>query len=152
MINELTFSVSDEPGSLHVVLRALADAKVNVRVALALGGTFADFAVIVLICDEVDRAMVVLRENSLKYQKREVFAVGLVDEPGHLAHVAGVLASAGINLRHLYHTEYVSPNDVPLTILSLSDNALGMEVLRKHHFEVFDSLPTRSVSDNRHGG
>lgn len=148
MIEELTFSVSDEPGALYAVLKLLAEKDVNVLAALTLGGTVADFAVVVLICNDVDQAAAVLRDNGFRFQRRDVIAVGVIDQPGRLAQVTRVLADAAINVRHLYHTEYSSPSGLPLTILSLSDNKKGSEILRSQGFEVIEDLVSSSLTNS----
>jgi hypothetical protein len=148
MIDELTFSVSDEPGALYAALQALAARDVNVLAALAIGGTFADFAVVVLVCSPVDVAMEVLRENGFRFQRKQVLGVALEDRPGRLARITGLLADVGVNLRHLYHTEYVSPAGLPVTILSVDDATKAVAALRKGDIEVFDELPGQSVAAN----
>lgn len=149
MIDELTIALSDKSGTFHVLLDRLARADVNVLAALALAGTVADFGVVVLVCSPVERAVAALHDANIRYQRQQAFAVALKDAPGQLAHVTGLLAREGLNVRHMYHTEYVSPNDLPLTILALDDNRRGIEVLKRHEIEVLLDLPQRSVASQR---
>lgn len=147
MIDELTLSLSDEPGAFHAVLQVLAKDEVNVLTALALGGTVAEFGVVVIVCTPIDVAMNALRRLGVRFHRRGVFAVALEDRPGRLAYVTRILADQSIDLRHLYDTVYRSPTSgLPLTILSLDALEKGVAALRQHGLEVHEELPLELAS------
>lgn len=54
-----------------------------------------------LITDKPNRTEEVFQQLSLKYEKRELLAIKLFDEPGALAHCCRKLSDAGINIESI---------------------------------------------------
>ena len=102
MAIEVMVQLEDKPGQLARLGEVLGKAKVNI---LALHGhTDCGHGTVRFIPSDPDNAQKALTAASFDYQLREVLLVHLLDEPGKLGEVAGVMAHAGINIDSVYVT------------------------------------------------
>ena len=99
-VKQISLFMENRAGRLADVARTLGEAGVNIR-ALSLADT-ADFGILRLIVNDVDRAVSVLRESGHTVQITEVVAVEVADKPGGLAEVLGILEQAGLNVEYMY--------------------------------------------------
>ena len=99
-VKQISLFMENRAGRLADVARTLGEAGVNIR-ALSLADT-ADFGILRLIVNDVDRAVSVLRASGHTVQITEVVAVEVSDKPGGLAEVLGVLEQVGLNVEYMY--------------------------------------------------
>ena len=96
---EIVVRLQNSPGALARVCGVLADERVNVLgMALDSSGTFR------AVVDNHVHALGVLRDRHYDVQERDVLYTVLPNEPGALARVGRMVASAGVNLEYAYGT------------------------------------------------
>ena len=99
-VRQISVFLENRSGRLASVLKAVADAKVNIR-ALSLADT-SDFGILRMIVDDVDACVQALRDTSHTVSTTEVLAVEVPDRPGGLAGILEVLSAAGQNVEYMY--------------------------------------------------
>ncbi|MCF7838079.1 MAG: ACT domain-containing protein [Candidatus Marinimicrobia bacterium] len=99
-IKQLSVFVENRAGRLADVATRLGEARINIR-ALSVADT-ADFGILRLIVDDVDRARQLLAEAGYTVTLTDVLAIQVADQPGGLAAVLRALEEAGLNVEYLY--------------------------------------------------
>ncbi len=99
-VEQISIFLENKSGRLAEVTSVLAAAGVNIR-ALSLADT-ADFGILRLIVDRIDRAKQALKDNGFTIGKTEVLALEVPDRPGGLGEILRVLGAAGINVEYMY--------------------------------------------------
>jgi hypothetical protein len=99
-VEQIAIFVENKSGRLAEVTDVLAKKGVNIR-ALSLADT-ADFGILRLIVDDVEKAKKVLKENGFTVGRNEVVAVEVPDKPGGLAGILGALQGKNINVEYMY--------------------------------------------------
>ena len=94
-IKQLSAFVENKPGTLLAMLKALADAGINIR-AMSIADT-RDFGILRLIVSDVEKAANVLEHNSI-VTTTDVLAVEMRDEAGALSNILSALGEANINI------------------------------------------------------
>ena len=99
-VEQIAVFLENKSGRLAEITSILADNGINIR-ALSVADT-ADFGILRLIVDKVERAKTVLRENGFTVGKTQVIAVEVEDKTGGLAKVLQCIKNAGINVEYMY--------------------------------------------------
>lgn len=99
-VSQISVFTESKPGHLVRVLRTLEGAGVNVR-GYSVSDT-GDYGIARFIVDKPDAAIEALQEAGAAYTVTPVLCLKLVDEPGELARVMGVLADCGVNIAYSY--------------------------------------------------
>jgi hypothetical protein len=99
-IEQIAIFVENKSGRLAEVTDILAKTGINIR-ALSLADT-ADFGILRLIVDDVEKAKKVLKESGFTVGRNEVVAVEVSDKPGGLARILGALQGKNINVEYMY--------------------------------------------------
>ena len=99
-VEQISVFLENKSGRLAEVTEVLAKADINIR-ALSLADT-ADFGILRLIVNDIDKAKQVLKDNGFTVGRTEVLAVEVPDRPGGMAGVLGVLGNEGINVEYMY--------------------------------------------------
>jgi hypothetical protein len=100
-ITQISVFLENRPGRLAHLLTVLSDAEVNLR-ALAVADT-ADFGIVRIIVDDVDKAVSAIHAASLTAATTSVLCVEVPDTPGALEKsVIGPLSEADVNIEYLY--------------------------------------------------
>ena len=100
LVEQIAVFLENKSGRLAEITSILADNDINIR-ALSVADT-ADFGILRLIVDKVEKAKTVLRENGFTVGKTQVIAVEVEDKTGGLARVLQCLKEAGINVEYMY--------------------------------------------------
>jgi len=100
LVEQIAVFLENKSGRLAEITSILADNDINIR-ALSVADT-ADFGILRLIVDKVERAKTVLRENGFTVGKTQVIAVEVEDKTGGLANVLQCIKKAGINVEYMY--------------------------------------------------
>ena len=126
-VQQIAVQVSNQPGQLAQVGRALAEGGVNIVAILApesLGSS-----VLRIVPDDIEKAKRVFDDVELEYTTEEVLSLHLSNRPGQLARLAEELGIASVNIEFLYATtDGTGQNE--RVILSVSDIDRAEEVLR----------------------
>lgn len=99
-VEQISIFLENKSGRLAEVTELLARSGINIR-ALSLADT-ADFGILRLILNDLEKAKKVLKENGFTVGKTEVIAVEVPDRPGGLAGILNALQGEGINVEYMY--------------------------------------------------
>ena len=99
-VEQIAVFLENKSGRLAEITSVLAAQQINIR-ALSVADT-ADFGILRLIVDQVDRAKQALKEAGFTVGKTEVIAVEVPDQPGGLASVLKIVESEGLNVEYMY--------------------------------------------------
>jgi hypothetical protein len=99
-VKQISVFLENKSGKLAQVTQILADNKINIR-ALALADT-ADFGILRVIVDDMEKASGVLKEAGYILSETDVVAVEVSDRPGGLASILASLWKAGLDVGYMY--------------------------------------------------
>lgn len=132
-VEQISIFLENKPGSLEHATRVLEESDINIR-TLTVAET-ADFGILRLIVNDVEKANKVLKENGFRVNKTVVVAVEVPDRPGGLHSIMKVLGSEGINVEYLY--AFVEKSGENAVIIFRFDNPeKAIEVLLANKFTV----------------
>ena len=127
-IKQLSAFVENKPGTLLAMLKALADAGINIR-AMSIADT-RDFGILRLIVSDVEKAANVLEHNSI-VTTTDVLAVEMRDEAGALSNILSALGEANINIEYLYAFTARTERGA-YVVFRVDDNEAAERVLQAH--------------------
>ncbi|MBU0665094.1 MAG: ACT domain-containing protein [Proteobacteria bacterium] len=99
-VEQIAVFLENKSGRLAEITATLADNGVNIR-ALSVADT-ADFGILRLIVDDVEKAKKVLKANGFTVGVTNVIAVEVADRSGGLAKVLKTIEKAGLNIEYMY--------------------------------------------------
>jgi len=99
-VEQISIFLENKSGRLAEVTEVLAKGGINLR-ALSLADT-ADFGILRLIVNDIEKAKKILKDNGFTVGKTEVLAVEVPDKPGGMASILGPLRDKGINVEYMY--------------------------------------------------
>ncbi|MBR4188308.1 MAG: amino acid-binding protein [Bacteroidaceae bacterium] len=99
-MKQLSIFIENKRGTLLTVLNVLKGAGIQI-IASTISDT-QDFGIYRIICDDPERAFIVLREQSISATLTDVFAIQLEDKPGEAARVLSLFAEADISIAYMY--------------------------------------------------
>lgn len=122
-IKQISVFVQSKPGHLKQNLDIFQEVGISVR-GFSCSDT-GDYGIARFIVDDPERGLAVLKDRGSAVTLTDVVCVELVDKPGELARVFGVLADAGINITYSYSliATYIA--------FRVDDPASAEELLRK---------------------
>ena len=130
-LKQLSAFVENKQGALVAITDALAKEGVNIR-ALSIADT-ANFGILRLIVDEIEKAQQILIDNGYIIKITPVIGAKMGDEPGELSKALSVLDGAGINVEYLYAFMGRSENG-SYVVFRVADNNAAEDVLGKSGF------------------
>lgn len=130
-VEQIAVFLENKSGRLAEITRILAENDINIR-ALSVADT-ADFGILRLIVDKVDRAKEVLRAGGFTVGKTNVVAVEVPDRSGGLAGVLKTVTAAGLNVEYMYAFVNKSGSNAVL-IFRFDAMDTAIEVLQQNGF------------------
>jgi hypothetical protein len=125
--SELTIVTPNAPGKLANVLRALANAKINLIAIDSSSGY--DLNMVRLVTNNSPKARRVLEKLGYSATESTVLGITISDKPGQLAHIAAVLSKARVNIDYIYATAVAY--DQPAMIMThVADASAAEKALR----------------------
>lgn len=122
-VSQISVFLENHPGHLKKVLDAFEAAGVNVRGYSA--SDTGDYGIVRFILDKPDVALEVLRNRGCAATQAQMVCIRLLDKPGELARVMGIISEAGINV--LYSYSLIS------TIIAIHvDDTVSAEAILRH--------------------
>jgi hypothetical protein len=116
-------------GRLHDLIRLFALQGVHVLALMVLDTT--DSAIIRLVVDDPENARDLLQRESFPFTESRLVVVEA--NPTDLGRMMAALLEAELNVNYLY-SFIPQPEGKPLVGLSLEDNELAEQILRRHQF------------------
>lgn len=99
-VKQISIFLENKSGRLAQVTKVLADNGINLR-ALSLADT-ADFGILRIIVNDVDKAYDVLKNSGYTLSETDVVAVEVPDRPGGLANILDALWKADLSVEYMY--------------------------------------------------
>ncbi len=124
IVKQLSIFLENKPGVLAKMCKTLAEHDINIR-GISVSDTV-DHAVVRLVVTDPRKAIHVLGDHGMLVVETDVLALGLPDQPGKLAEVAGKLARAKINIEYAYGS---SDHADGFLFVRVSDAKAAMQVL-----------------------
>jgi hypothetical protein len=141
-VKQISVFLENKKGRLAELTDILEREGINMR-ALSLADT-ADFGVLRLIVDDMDRCLTVLRAAGYVAQVTEVIAIEVEDRPGGLHRILKVLDGAAINVEYLY--AYVEKRKaVAIVICKVDDRGKAISALQKAGIPSIDADVLKSL-------
>ncbi len=134
-IRQLSIFLENTAGRLYDIVSVLGKSKINIR-ALSLADT-AEFGILRLIVDKVDKAYEELKKSKHTVSITEVVAVEVADKPGGLAEVLGKFAENNINVEYMY-AFVEKKHDNAILIFRIEDLETAIEVIKKAGVKMVD--------------
>ncbi len=132
-VEQISVFLENKPGTLEKAALVLKDANINIR-TLSMAET-ADFGILRLIVNDVEKASKVLKDNGFRVSKTPVVAVEVPDKPGGLHSVMEAVSREGINVEYLY--AFVEKSGQNAVIIFRFDNPeKAIDILTKKNFTV----------------
>jgi hypothetical protein len=136
-IKQISVFLENNAGRLAEVTRCLASAGVNLR-AISIADT-ADFGILRLIVDNVDKALDALGKAGFTTRVSDVAAVELHDKPGSLADVMELFQEKAINIEYLY-ASLEGATDKAVVIFKLENLDEGKKILKEKGLLLLESF------------
>ena len=99
-MKQLSIFIENKRGTLLTVLNVLKEAGIQI-IASTISDTQA-FGIYRIICNDPERAFIVLKEQGITATLTDVFAIQLEDKPGEAARVLALFAEADISIAYMY--------------------------------------------------
>lgn len=141
-VDQIAVFLENKSGRLAAITRVLSDNNINIR-ALSVADT-ADFGILRLIVDDIDKATNVLKSEGFTVGKAVVIAVEVADKPGGLARVLAILHEAGINVEYMYAFVQKSGENAVL-IFRFDDPDMAISVLKNAGIRILSGEEVRSI-------
>jgi hypothetical protein len=136
-IKQLSIFLENNLGKLADATAVLAKAQVNIK-ALSIADT-ADFGILRIVADDIEKAKAALSGAHWTYRESEVLAVEVENFPGSLAKVMKVFQDADINIEYVYSTlEWHAGKAVLLFKLGSPQD--GLAALKTHNITVLEMV------------
>jgi len=127
IVKQVSVFLENRAGRLAEVTSILADQKINIR-ALSLADS-ADFGILRLIVDNVERAKSILKQEGLTVGETDVVAVEVPDRPGGLAHLLQVFKDENVNVEYMY-AFVKAPSQSAVMIFRFDDPHRALQALQ----------------------
>jgi len=132
-VEQISIFLENKSGRLAEVTDILARNNVNIR-ALSLADT-ADFGILRLIVNDLEKTKALLKDNGFTVNSNEVVAVEVRDRPGGLAGILGPLQGKSINVEYMYAFSRKSGENAVM-IFRFDETEKAIELLRKSGIKV----------------
>jgi hypothetical protein len=131
-VTQFSVFTPNRVGRLHDVVKLLGSRNVHV-LALTIVDT-TDSAIVRLVVDEPERARDLLKEHGFAFTESSIVAVELAAATD-LPRLMAALFGAELNIHYMY-SFIPSPGGKSILGLSMDDNELAENVLKRHQFAV----------------
>jgi len=123
---QLAIFLKNVPGTLHAVLEALHEAKINIEGIMVNDAV--DHAVVRMVVDAPNRVLHLLGDRGLLVVENDLVVHEMPNEPGQLLALAKILSKAKVNISYIYGS---APREggIPRIFLHTDDNRKVMKIL-----------------------
>ena len=128
MTKQLSVFMENKPGRLSGICSTLADADVNIF-AMSVHDTV-DHAIVRLIVDNPNKALILLEEEGAYIVTQDVVIVEIENKPGVISDIAKRLFRADINIEYAYCTA-AKNQEYGCLVLKTEDAERTLEILEQ---------------------
>ena len=121
---QISVFVKNRVGMLNELCTALSEANINIRGLSTV--VEADWAIVGLIVDDVNKTKEVLHKQNLKFGESTVLTVPMDNIPGQIARITEKLSGQHINI---VHASLTAEGERCLLVLMTTDNKKANEIL-----------------------
>lgn len=136
MIKQNIVFVENKAGSLKRVTGIIADNGINIYGFACFDAP--EFAIFRMICDNPDKAEMVLNQSGYMNRITQAIVVDMKDQVGGLDELLKVAADSNVSLDYIY-TSFHRKDLRPVVILHSEDIAVTESVLKNNGFKVFST-------------
>jgi len=131
IIKQLSIFLENKSGRLTEITEILAKESINIS-AFSVADT-SDYGILRLIVSNPDKALKILKENSVAVNLTEVIGIVVPHEPGGLAKALRILSDENVSVEYMY--AFAMKNKA--TVIIRTDNINNtIEILQKHKLEL----------------
>ncbi len=135
-LKQISVFLENRKGRLWKAMNVLSNAKVNIR-ALSIADT-SGFGILRMIVHNPEEAKKALEADNFVVKVNEVIAVEVMDKPGGLEELLGVLNKADINVEYLY-AFVEKKSDKAIVVLRTEDFDTGIAALEASKISILDT-------------
>ncbi len=133
IVQQISVFLENRIGRLAEVTGILGDNGINIR-ALSLADT-ADFGILRLIVDDVEKAIRILKDEGLTVGETDVVAVEVPDAPGGLAQLLRMLQEEQVNVEYMYAFVKAAAESA-IMIFRFEEPRKALDVLKRNQVRV----------------
>lgn len=141
-VEQIAVFLENKSGRLAEITSIIAAENVNIR-ALSVADT-ADFGILRLIVDDVEKAKAALKTNGFTVGITNVLAVEVADQVGGLATVLKSIETAGLNVEYMYAFVNKSSENAVL-IFRFEDMDKAIDSLQKDGYKLLSGAQICSL-------
>jgi len=135
MVKQISVFVENKKGRLARITDVLGKGGIDL-IALSIADT-TNFGIMRCIVNDPEKALKLLKENDITASTTEVIVAEVVDKPGGLAYVLGLLDKADISVEYLY--SFVrTPNENALILFRVEDIDRAVKALEAGGVKLLD--------------
>jgi len=135
-VKQFSVFTANRLGRLHDLTHLLGSHSVHIVALTVLDTT--DSAILRFVVDDPDRARELLLEHGFPFTESDLLVVE-VDAATRLNELMSALLAAEININYLY-SFIPHPQGKSILALSMEDNEMAEQVLRRHEFRVLRQM------------
>ena len=135
-LKQISVFLENRKGRLWKALNILSEAKINIR-ALSIADT-SEFGILRMIVPQPNKAINILEENNFVVKINDVIAVGVLDEPGGLDRILGILNKSDINVEYLY-AFVEKKGEQAMVVLKTEDIDAGIKELKDGNITILST-------------
>jgi len=133
LVKQLSIFLENKVGRLREVTQLLKESNVNIR-TLTVSDT-SDFGILRIIVDDCEKAERALKDQGYTFNKTDVLAVEIKDEPGGLNAVLEIIDRNGLNIEYLY-AFVLSRQGMAVNIFRFDNLEEAIKVLTQNNIKV----------------
>jgi len=135
MVKQISVFVENKKGRLARITEVLGKGGIDL-IALSIADT-TNFGIMRCIVNDPEKALKLLKENDITASTTEVIVAEVVDKPGGLAYVLGLLDKADISVEYLY--SFVrTPNENALILFRVEEIDRAVKTLEAGGVKLLD--------------
>ncbi|NLT97487.1 MAG: hypothetical protein GXW96_04910 [Christensenellaceae bacterium] len=135
MVKQISVFVENKKGRLARITDVLGKGGIDL-IALSIADT-TNFGIMRCIVNDPEKALKLLKENDITASTTEVIVAEVVDKPGGLAYVLGLLDKADISVEYLY--SFVrTPNENALILFRVEEIDRAVKTLEAGGVKLLD--------------
>ncbi|MCF0177509.1 MAG: amino acid-binding protein [Bacteroidales bacterium] len=131
IVKQLSVFIENKGGTLIRVLELLSRSGIQI-IASTVADT-KDYGIYRLICNNTEKAFMILKEAGINTQLVDLFAISIDDEPGCAANAIKEISNAGVNILYLYSFLWQGRGVLAFRV---DDAAKAKEVIIQHNMHI----------------